>query len=163
MSPEQTGRTNSLVDKTSDIYSLGMTFYHLLVGKTPFHGEPAHVIYSQIAKEPPKIQTSIPEVPDCLEGLIQKMIKKNQSDRYRSVIGVKKELEFIKKNLKNESLLKDYVPGQFDVNDIFSFENKLYGRDKEVEVLMKNLKNVQENNLVEINMISGTSGVGKSV
>jgi serine/threonine protein kinase len=163
MSPEQTGRTNSLVDKTSDIYSLGMTFYQLLVGKTAFHGETSHVIYSQIAKEPPKIQNSVPEVPDCLEGLIQKMIKKNQKERYRSVVGVKKELEFIQKNLKNETSLKEYFPGQFDVNDIFSFEKKLYGRDEEVEILMKNLKNVQDNNVIEISMISGSSGIGKSV
>jgi serine/threonine protein kinase len=160
MSPEQTGRTNSLVDKTSDIYSLGITFYQLLTGKTPFEGDVTQVIYSHIAKEPPKMKYFVPDIPDALEEVVLKMIQKNQKDRYCSIVGVKKELEFIQKNLKN---LKDFKAGQFDIHDIFGFEDILYGRDDQVELLTKNLKNAQENNFVGMSMISGSSGIGKSV
>ena len=36
ISPEQTGRMNRRVDYRTDLYSLGVVFYEILVGKPPF-------------------------------------------------------------------------------------------------------------------------------
>ena len=36
ISPEQTGRMNRGIDRRSDFYSLGITFYELFVGQLPF-------------------------------------------------------------------------------------------------------------------------------
>ena len=36
MAPEQTGRMNRSIDSRSDLYSLGITFYHTLTGSLPF-------------------------------------------------------------------------------------------------------------------------------
>jgi serine/threonine protein kinase len=163
MSPEQTGRTASLVDKTSDIYSLGITFFQLLTGKLPFTGDLNNVVYSHIAKLPPSIKEINPKVPDAIEGVIQKMLKKNQFERYCSLVGVKKEMEFILKNLENEEKLKAFKAGQFEVNDIFDFGDKLYGRDKEVLICKETLKKVQQKQISEMIMIGGASGIGKSV
>jgi serine/threonine protein kinase len=163
MSPEQTGRTNSMVDKTSDIYSLGITFYHLLTGRTPFEGDMTQVIYSHIAKEPPKMKYFVSNVPQCIEDVVSKMIQKNQNNRYCSIVGVKKELEYIQKNWKDDQILNKFKAGQFNVNDIFSFENKLYGREKQIEMLRKSVKSAQELRSVGMCMISGSSGIGKSV
>jgi serine/threonine protein kinase len=163
MSPEQTGRTAALVDKTSDIYSLGITFFQLLTGKLPFTGDLNNVIYSHIAKLPPSIKELNNEIPDAIEEIVQKMLKKNQFERYCSLVGVKKELEFILKNLKNENELKSFKAGQFEVNDIFDFGDKLYGRDKEVSICKETLKKVQNKQNSEMIMICGASGIGKSV
>jgi serine/threonine protein kinase len=163
MSAEQTGRIDSLVDKTSDIYSLGITFFQLLTSKTPFSGDSSQLIYSHIAKEPPTMKSFVPEIPDCLENLVQKMIQKNQKNRYNSVIGIKKELEFIQNNLTNENVLKKLKAGQFQLNDNFIFQDKLYGREEDIEILLKNLKTVREKNSVVMSVIAGSSGIGKSV
>jgi serine/threonine protein kinase len=163
MSPEQTGRTNSLVNKTSDIYSLGITFFQLLTGELPFTGDLNNVIYSHLAKSPPSVQDKNPNVPQALEEIVQKMLKKNQSERYCSIVGVKKELEFILKNLKNVDELQQFKAGKYDVNDIFLFGNKLYGREVEIEIGKKILQQVQKAESSQLLMISGASGIGKSV
>jgi len=162
MSPEQTGRTSSLVDKTSDIYSLGITFFQLLTGKLPFEGDLTQVVYSHIAKQPPTLQSIVPSTPKCIEDVILKMIKKNQNERYFSIIGVKKELEFIQKNLNNKEVLDGFKAGQLDVDDIFKFKNKVYGRESEIEILKNRLEKVIQNDRVEMSMICGASGIGKS-
>ncbi|HET9826243.1 MAG TPA: protein kinase, partial [Chitinophagaceae bacterium] len=53
ISPEQTGRMNRTVDSRTDLYSLGVTLYELLVRALPFNAaEPIEFIYCHIASSP---------------------------------------------------------------------------------------------------------------
>src|SRR6266511_3824552 len=53
-SPEQTGRMNRIVDYRTDFYSLGATFYEILVGHPPFTSEdPLELVHCHVAKLPP--------------------------------------------------------------------------------------------------------------
>ena len=52
ISPEQTGRMNRSIDYRTDFYSLGITFYEMLVGKLPFDSnDPIELVHSHIAKQ----------------------------------------------------------------------------------------------------------------
>ena len=49
MSPEHI--SNAKITVQSDIYSLGVTFWHMLTGKAPYEGQSLAKIYSQIENE----------------------------------------------------------------------------------------------------------------
>lgn len=86
MSPEQViglKETNHL----SDIYSLGMILYEMLVGKTPFDkNDSAFTTQQKIVggKIPPPTKFN-PDIPKFLTQIVQKAISKEPADRYQSV------------------------------------------------------------------------------
>lgn len=83
MSPEQV--EGKPLDRRTDIYSLGVTAYHLLTGKTPFNGETAIAVALQhIHQEAPAIVELRPEVPTVLAEAVQRMMAKKVDERFAS-------------------------------------------------------------------------------
>ncbi len=84
MSPEQ-GKGEK-VDHRSDIYSLGVTFYFMLAGKRPFQGStPLEIVVKQIKDEPPPLATIIPGLDGKVIALIERMMKKEPSERIQDM------------------------------------------------------------------------------
>lgn len=97
-SPEQAKGAANL-DIRSDIYSLGITMYHLLNGSPPFKGESAYVIFQKHVHEPlPPFGDLTPPVPESVFRLLLKMTAKNPDDRFRSA----EELRVAIENLREE-------------------------------------------------------------
>ena len=91
MSPEQVqGHT---VDHRSDIYSLGVTCYHLLTGEPPFRGATAFdVALKHVQEQPRPLADLCPDLPTELCAIVHKMMAKSPSDRYSSAREILKEL-----------------------------------------------------------------------
>ena len=87
LAPEQTLGSN--VDIRADIYSLGATFYFLLTGSTPFSdGTTAMKLIWHQTRVPKPVRSLRPDVPDELALVVQKMMAKEEQDRYQTPIEV---------------------------------------------------------------------------
>jgi len=96
LSPEQAQDAKN-VDRRSDIYSLGCTFYHVVCGRVPFQGETlAQVILAHQQSPVPDPRSVDSGVPSRLAQIIMKMMAKKPADRFESVIAVHRQLaEFV--------------------------------------------------------------------
>ena len=86
-SPEQFARnsTDSRVDTRSDIYSLGVTLWYLLSGRTPFRGSTLEDIHEQQVRQPlPLAQLSTKRVPAPVLALLRNMLAVHPRDRIQS-------------------------------------------------------------------------------
>ena len=81
LAPEQAADARD-VDGRADVYSLGCTLYHLLVGRPPYGGKNMMAILMAHKKEPiPSLREARPEVPEWLDELYQRMMAKKPEDR----------------------------------------------------------------------------------
>ena len=78
MSPEQ-ARGDAGLDGRSDIYSLGILFYEMLIGDVPYDGDSAVSIVMRHVEAPIPI---LPNYLSTFQPVINKMIAKRQEDRY---------------------------------------------------------------------------------
>ncbi|MBI5248517.1 MAG: protein kinase [Desulfomonile tiedjei] len=95
-SPEQ-AKGSPKLDIRSDIYSLGITLYHLLNGVPPYTGESAYVIFQKHVHEPlPPLREADPPIPDSVFRLLQKMTEKNPNNRFSSCTEMLEALEALR-------------------------------------------------------------------
>ncbi len=81
MSPEQA--VGEAVDARSDLYSLGVTAFFALTGRTPFEAPTSHALVAQhLTAPPPSVSTLRPEVPGKLAAVIDRCLAKTPEGRY---------------------------------------------------------------------------------
>ncbi len=159
ISPEQTGRMNRSVDYRSDFYSLGVTFYYLLVGKLPFENtDLLELIHSHLAKTPVPVHAVNREIPQHLSKIIEKLMAKTAENRYQTANGLKNDLEIS----KNSNFNHEFTLGEKDLSDEFKIQQRLYGRAEDILNLIDSFSEMHENAKSKLVLISGYSGVGKT-
>jgi predicted Ser/Thr protein kinase len=93
MSPEQVEGESDQIGPPSDIYSLGIVFYELLTGETPFRGSIASVLGQIVTVAPKKPTALVRTIDPALEAICLKMIAKRPEDRFASMRDVAAALE----------------------------------------------------------------------
>ena len=162
MSPEQTGRMNRSIDTRSDLYSLGVTFYRMLTGVLPFDAaDPLEWVHCHIARQP-VAPADRSEVPEPLSAIIMRLLAKNAEDRYQTAAGLVADLRRCLVQWRTHGRIDSFPLGADDLSDRLLIPEKLYGREREVEILLAAFDRVVAGGRPELVLVSGYSGVGKS-
>ena len=156
ISPEQTGVLRKHVDERSDLYSLGILFYQMLVKRLPFTTDNiSSIIHQQIAKKPESLRNIDKNIPEIIEKIVFKLLEKEQDDRYQSAEGLLKDL------VKYKQGLTDFIIGLDDKALKLHYRTKLVGREKELEIIKSGFERML-NKKGSIYFIKGEAGIGKS-
>jgi RND family efflux transporter MFP subunit len=87
MAPEQASDSRT-VDIRADIYGLGCTLYKLLTGRAPFSGPEYRTtldkMNAHVHQPAPPVRPFVPEAPEGLCTVIDRMLAKDPDDRYRT-------------------------------------------------------------------------------
>ncbi len=86
LSPEQI-RFESLSPQT-DIYSLGITLYEMLIGKLPFTGTIGEVVNSHMREPLPLVSEIRPDLPRRVDEVIQRATAKDWQERYSDTLAL---------------------------------------------------------------------------
>ena len=98
LSPEQA--QGHPLDHRSDLYSFGVTCYHLLTGQPPFRGQTAvEVALKHVTDHPRPLAEVRRDLPPDLCGMVHKLMAKKPDDRYAAAREVLRDLAKVKEGL----------------------------------------------------------------
>ena len=102
MSPEQAQGED--VDSRTDLWSLGVVLYEMLTGELPFRGDrDLSIIHSIIHEEPKPLKQLKPPVPEELQQVVSRALRKNRDSRYGSAGDMLKDLRAYEAALQAEA------------------------------------------------------------
>lgn len=105
MSPEQA--RGKEMDARTDIFSLGIVLYEMLAGRTPFAGESsADVLSAILDKEPAPLMRLVDDLPQELQRIVTKCLRKDRDERYQTMKDVSLDLRELRDELAVEAKLE---------------------------------------------------------
>lgn len=144
-SPEHTGRMRRAVDERSDLYSLGIMFYEMLAGCTPFFADSPHEwVYLHLTQSPPSFSNHGVQLPLRLESIVMKLLEKNPDNRYPNI-----------------HLLIADIDKTDRSHHTLSIEPGFHGRESEISILTQAFHSACFGP-AQLVYVSGEAGIGKT-
>ncbi len=94
MAPEQAKGAISEIDVRTDVYTLGVIGYEVLVGKLPFEAENVYQLLEKVVQDDPVAPTTIkPDLDPDLETIVLKAMEKEKERRYQTAEELRDDLQ----------------------------------------------------------------------
>ncbi|MBW8011192.1 MAG: protein kinase [Chloroflexi bacterium] len=122
-----------------DVYSLGVIFYELTVGKRPYNSEkPVAVALKQINEPLPKPRSVTKSVPRKVETIIIKALEKNPAKRYKNMAAMVGAIEKLK-----EAKTTHLPTGTLGLSDKLALEDLLSVTPTKLQITLHFLRTGQ--------------------
>ncbi|WDT77235.1 MAG: AAA family ATPase [Candidatus Manganitrophus sp.] len=161
VSPEQAGLIDVKVSECADLYSAGMVLYECLAGRPPFKGtDVAELLQLHLNVRPMELRDLGISVPRALDEVIQRLLRKDPSDRYQTAEGALADLSQISDAIDRGISEPAVVIGLQDRRRTLAAP-AFIGRDEELSILERELERAKEGE-GRLVFLEGESGIGKS-
>ncbi len=110
MSPEQArGRT---IGPTTDLYALGCMLFEMVTGRVLFPAENQNQVMFMHAEDAPPLAKSLnPAVPDAVDDLLQKLLKKDPAQRPQTAEEVRLMCEVVRRGISQDTTFTQVPAG----------------------------------------------------
>ena len=134
-----------------------------LMGQLPFTAaDPMEWVHCHIARQPVPPNERVAGVPRALSATVMKLLAKTAEERYQTAAGVEADLRRCQVEWEMTHRIGAFPLGAHDASDRLLIPEKLYGREREIDTLIASFDRVVATSTVELVLVSGYSGIGKS-
>ena len=116
-SPEQV-RGTMVVGRRSDLYGLGATMYHMLVGHPPFEGTDEEVRMKILSEPPGDPNHILDEIDPHLRSLLLRLIDKDPERRFKRADAVIEVIDRVLGGARVQIAPAGYTPEEVDEDEI---------------------------------------------
>ncbi len=161
--PEQARLHRPASDARSDLYSLGVLLYALLVGRLPLQATSmAEWLHAHVAVEPVRPGAVRGDVPPMLDAILMKLIDKDPEQRYQSAEALLIDLRLARTALAAGDGAATFALGRGEFARKGIEARGLFGRAVELAQLVEAFERVSRTGRSELILLRGEAGAGKS-
>src|SRR5581483_6895930 len=149
------------VDQRADLYAVGIVLFECLAGSPPFAAEdPGDLLRQHLTAPVPSLRSVGASVPQALEEIVRRLLRKDPDDRYQSAHGARADLQAVAAALARGVPQPAVVIGSHDRRDSLT-EPVLAGRSEDLASLEGRLGTVRDG-AGELVLLEAESGGGKT-
>jgi len=102
------------------------------------------------------------DLPVPVSAIVSRLLAKTADERYQTAAGVESDLRRCLAQWQLEGRIEEFPLCEHDTSDRLLVSEKLYGREREIETLLAAFDRVVTSGRLELVLVSGYSGIGKS-